>query len=75
MSYRFFQNCDCEYFPCHPLGEQAREEFNCLFCFCPLYGMMDCKGNYSLLENGKKDCSLCTLPHYHYDYVIKRLME
>ena len=26
-SYRFFENRDCQYFPCH----QGLEDFNCLF--------------------------------------------
>lgn len=34
-SYRFFQNKECEYFPCHKTENE--EEFNCLFCYCPLY--------------------------------------
>ena len=33
--YAFMQNRACEYFPCH--GGVPEEEFNCLFCWCPLY--------------------------------------
>lgn len=33
--FDFFQNRACEYFPCHK--GVADEDFNCLFCYCPLY--------------------------------------
>ena len=33
--YKFFQNKKCEYFPCHK--GIPEEDFNCLFCYCPLY--------------------------------------
>ena len=33
--YNFFQNKECEYFPCHKGVKE--EDFNCLFCYCPLY--------------------------------------
>ncbi len=75
MSYKHFQNKDCEFYPCHDT-----DEINCLFCFCPLYDM-DCGGNFVLIEgsDGKtiKDCSNCNLPHSKdgYDYVIKRLKK
>ena len=42
-SYRFFQNKECEYFPCHKAENE--EEFNCLFCYCPLYRENKCIGN------------------------------
>ena len=35
--YAFFQNRACEFFPCHK-GADA-ENFNCLFCYCPLYAL------------------------------------
>lgn len=75
MSYRYFENRECEYFPCHKTGEG---EFNCLFCFCPLYALGDkCGGNFSYLENGIKDCSDCLLPHREksYDYICSKFME
>ena len=60
--FSFFSHKDCEYFPCH--SGVAPEEFNCLFCYCPLYALgKDCGGAYVILENGMKDCSRCTLPH------------
>ena len=40
--YAFFQNRDCEYFPCHETKHP--EDFNCLFCYCPLYALGRDKG-------------------------------
>ena len=45
-SYRFFENKDCKYFPCH----QGLTDFNCLFCYCPMYQLPACPGNPSYLE-------------------------
>ncbi|MDE6312645.1 MAG: cysteine-rich small domain-containing protein [Lachnospiraceae bacterium] len=60
--YKFFQNRECEYFPCHDM--EHLEEFNCLFCYCPLYGLKDqCGGNFRYTKKGVKDCSHCLLPH------------
>ena len=60
--YKFFQNEKCEYFPCHKCENTA--DFNCLFCYCPLYALGDkCGGNFSYTENGIKDCSNCLVPH------------
>ncbi len=72
-SYKFFQNKECEWFPCH--STHQIENFSCLMCFCPLYNFADCGGNYKLLENGVKDCSDCVMPHYNYDYIINKLSE
>ena len=71
MSYKFFQNKKCPFFPCH----DDVDEFNCLFCFCPLYHMDDCGGDYIYTEDGIKDCSNCSLVHEkdNYDYVIEKL--
>ena len=73
--YAFFSNRDCEYFPCHPGADP--ENFNCLFCYCPLYALgPDCGGNPTYVgENHDiKDCSNCTLPHRraNYDYVMSQ---
>ena len=39
-------------------------EFNCLFCYCPLYMLgRKCGGNFTYLESGVKDCSECLVPH------------
>lgn len=70
---RFFSNRACEYFPCHKT--QDPDDFNCLFCYCPLYSMPDCGGVFRVLENGVKDCSACLLPHRaaQYDTILARL--
>ena len=72
-SSSFFQNRNCEYFPCHQVEDT--ENFNCMFCFCPLYHMKNCSGNPCWLSNGVKDCSGCTLPHRDYNAVISMLKE
>lgn len=74
--YKFFQHRACEYFPCHAIEDE--ENFNCLFCYCPLYSKgKDCGGNFRYTKNGIKDCSNCTFPHQkeHYDQVIEKLRE
>ncbi len=74
--FKFFQNKQCEYFPCHK-GIKA-EEFNCLFCFCPLYPLGEkCGGNFKYIENDVKDCSGCTLPHRPgaYEFVCSKWDE
>ncbi len=59
--YKFVQNRKCEYFPCHKVENE--EEFNCLFCFCPLYMLKEeCGGDFKY-TNGFKDCSDCTKTH------------
>lgn len=61
-NYDFFQNKDCEFFPCHQGANP--ETFNCLFCYCPLYALGDqCGGNFSYTAGGIKDCSACLRPH------------
>lgn len=69
-----FVNRSCEYFPCHNVPE---DEFNCLFCYCPLYFAKDCKGNYTYTDKGVKTCINCDFPHRRENYskVIKRLKE
>ena len=74
--YTWFQNKECEYFPCHKGVRE--EEFNCLFCYCPLYALgPDCGGNFRYTEKGIKDCSRCTLPHQrdNYGYVTAKFQE
>ena len=73
MSHEFFENRDCEYRPCH----SGLKKINCLFCFCPLYHRSDCGGSFTILEDGTKDCSACTVPHEGngYGYVIAKLKE
>lgn len=74
--YKFFSNKECEFFPCHQ--ETDIEKFNCLFCFCPLYTLGDkCGGDFKIMPNGVKDCSMCKFPHSdtNYDEMMKRLAE
>ena len=72
-SSSFFQNRNCEYFPCHKCADT--DKFSCLFCFCPLYHMKKCPGTPRYLSNGVKDCFSCTWPHTHYEDVIRVLRE
>ena len=75
-SYCFFQNKDCAYFPCHKVEDDSN--FNCLFCFCPLYALGDkCGGNCTYTENGIKDCSCCLIPHSAsgYDYILSKFPQ
>lgn len=60
--YAFFQNRECDYFPCHKTMNP--ENFNCLFCYCPLYTLGDkCGGNFYYNEKGNKSCKNCLVPH------------
>ena len=74
--YKFFQNWECEFFPCHKGVKE--EEFNCLFCYCPLYALGDrCGGCFQYLENGIKDCSACVRPHMreNYDEILAQMAD
>lgn len=65
--YSFFCNRECEFFPCHKTEDP--EQFNCLFCYCPLYPLgAECGGTCTFLPNGIKDCSHCTFPHQRENY-------
>ena len=73
MNYNFFENTKCEYYPCH-----KAEKINCLFCFCPLYNMEECGGDFTYADvKGKKvkDCSRCTFPHIpeNYEKIIEKI--
>lgn len=71
--YKFFQNKECEYFPCHKIEDES--EFNCLFCYCPLYLLRDeCGGNFNY-DHGVKDCSKCLKPHGKgsYEFVMSKM--
>lgn len=73
--HSFFQNKDCQYFPCH---KTSSDDFNCLFCYCPLYALGDgCGGNFRYTEKGIKDCTNCLIPHTPggYDYILKKYPE
>lgn len=74
--YKFFRHADCEYFPCHEVADDA--DFNCLFCYCPLYALGEgCGGAFRYTETGIKDCTNCTLPHSPggYDYIMGKFGE
>ncbi len=63
----FFQNRGCGSFPCHKGVEEA--EFNCLFCYCPLYALGDrCGGSFHYTEKGVKSCVDCAFPHRRANY-------
>lgn len=71
-----FQNRECEYFPCHAGAD--KENFNCLFCYCPLYALgRKCGGNFRYTESGIKDCTNCQFPHKqeNYDKIMARFQE
>lgn len=73
--YKFHQHVACEFFPCHK--GVAPEQFNCLFCYCPLYMLgPDCGGDY-IMTNGIKDCSGCIKPHDadSYAYIMSKIGE
>ncbi len=60
--YSFFSHRECEFFPCHEGADP--ENFNCLFCYCPLYALgRACGGNFRYTGSGIKDCTNCLIPH------------
>ena len=72
--YKFVQNKECEYFPCHE-GINS-EDFSCLFCYCPLYALGDkCGGSFTYTEDGIKDCTHCVKPHRreNYDKIMEKM--
>ena len=74
-NHRFFKNHDCKYFPCHK--QPGEDEFNCLFCYCPLYGLCDkCGGSFQYIKKVKV-CMDCHFPHVpeNYDTIVSKLKE
>ena len=74
--YKFFENRGCEYYPCH----KGLKDFNCLFCYCPMYKRQNCPGNPNYKEiNGKvvKLCDGCSFPHdpNNYETIIQILSK
>ena len=70
-SYKFFENKECQYYPCH----KGVKELNCMFCYCPLYKLEKCPGNYKIIDKGDKkikSCIDCNFPHIpeNFDRVI-----
>ena len=75
-NYKFFQHRECEFFPCHKTEDE--ENFNCLFCYCPLYALGEnCGGNFKYTQDGIKDCSDCLVPHKkkNYEYIMNKFDE
>ncbi len=74
--YDFFQNKECEYFPCHEKADP--ETFSCMFCYCPLYCLGEnCGGNFTYTAQGFKDCSACLKPHRRENYhtIMSQMMD
>jgi Zn-finger protein len=73
--YQYFSHKECEFFPCHAGAD--KDNFNCLFCYCPLYLTKDCGGAFTYTKEGVKDCSHCLFPHKreNYEKIIQKLME
>ena len=75
-SYKYFENKECKYYPCH----KGEEHINCLFCYCPLYSMAKCPGANEYIEKGGKKikvCTNCNFPHKaeNYDTIISILRD
>ena len=67
----FFSHRECEYFSCHETDDP--DNFQCLFCYCPLYVLgRDCGGNFRYSKSGKKVCTDCSFPHKRENYAIIR---
>ena len=64
MSYKYYQNKKCEWFPCH---DTPVWKFNCLMCFCPFYNTKECVND--------NNCEECVYPHIkdNYDSIINTL--
>ena len=75
--YSYFSHKKCEFFPCHKNADP--DDFNCLFCYCPLYLDDNCLGSPEYIITGRgqriKDCSSCLVVHSPemYDKVIAHL--
>ena len=72
----FFRNQNCRFFPCH--RDVPEREFNCLFCYCPLYALGDrCGGNFRYTGEGVKSCEDCSFPHRreNYEKLLRRWPE
>ncbi len=78
-SYRFFENKECMYYPCHA-GMEGKS-LNCLFCYCPMHPYPDCLGKPVFRENKNgrifKDCTGCVFPHdpQNYETILAFLKE
>ena len=76
-NHKFFSNDKCRYFPCHKISDG--NNFNCLFCYCPLYFLGGkCGGNFKYSGEKKvKNCIDCHLPHKpeYYDVITSKLKK
>ena len=75
-SHKYFENRDCKYYPCH----EGIDEVNCMFCFCPMYGIEECPGKPEYIEKEGvkvKKCTGCTFPHKpeNYEHIMQVLRE
>jgi len=57
-NYKFFQNTDCKYYPCH----KGLTSINCMFCYCPLFTTEQCQNKLQF------DCANCLFPHKRTNY-------
>jgi Zn-finger protein len=75
QSYKFFQNKQCVYFPCHK--GISTDKFNCMYCFCPQYLIKDCIGKPKWVGhfNKIKDCSNCLVNHgpNSYEAIVEKV--
>ncbi|MBQ9550542.1 MAG: metal-binding protein [Lachnospiraceae bacterium] len=77
-SFKYFENRECRYYPCHDMpGDKG---VNCLFCYCPLFHLNDCPGEYHYIEkNGRirKSCVDCSYIHDEDNYreILKLLRD
>lgn len=72
----YFAHRECEHFPCHKGADE--DNFNCLFCYCPLYLLGEkCGGDFVFRPDGRKDCSGCMYPHRRENYreIVLRYRE
>ena len=61
-------------------SHKGLDNFNCLFCYCPLYLKEDCPGNPQYMEKNRKKikiCTNCTFPHQpeNYTKIVQILKE
>ena len=49
-SYKYFENKECKYYPCH----KGKQNINCMFCYCPFYEHEKCPGNAGYIETEGK---------------------
>jgi Zn-finger protein len=73
-SYKFFENKQCKFYPCH----KGLKEINCLFCYCPLYKTKKCQDKIlNFFGCYNYSCNKCTFPHKvkNYEKIIKLLKD